>query len=1059
MIEQNNQMEDLIEQVKNADTFDEIARIKDFIYKISIAGGIDIEEVLAGLYKSPTRFIFELLQNAEDAKATRISITLEKDSFIFEHDGRPFTLRDIKGITGVNNSEKAEDFTKIGAFGIGFKSVFGVCDAPEIYSDDFNFKIRNCYVPQRIETNLPRQIEGRTYIVLPFKKEKAKEIYTQVEATLKNLPPETMLFLNNINQIDYLTDDDCGFYRREKLEKSCGQYVYWDCTIKGVSGTRYNYYIFEDTCNLNDKFKISIAYSYNAESKKITKISESNKVVVFFPTEEDTFLSFVINGPYQTTKTRESIPQTEDNLLILDQTIELYKNSLLCFKELGLISTEFIENLPLFSRKKRNLYTNEIEPSSINIFYEKFYEATRELFKQEALFPTDVKGYASADEVLLARGQVTDLLSQEDILKLFNRSQWLSTEITKDKTLKLYSFLQSLKVKEVDFEVILTTVDETFLKTKNIDWFVSFYSKGLKSGDTLKKHLTKAFILTESGDIVAPFVKNKSGVLHKNVYLPSNLIVDKAKYVSKELYEKESMREFFRHIGIEEMDVVESIRTQWLPVVRNSLDENEHYDNFYLLFLETESQDAKTKTDIKNLLSNSECIFYKDCNGDITFHKPREIFMSHGVSKTLYDGFEDAFFINEKLDNEAKNSADFYNFLTSLGVVSSISLIKKQFQLSSEERKLIMQDASWSTYSDCAYDILGLDHILQNITKERSYALWSVLNTLEQSCLQGELEWKYYGKITRKSIPSYFIKKLQEAKWIYDGDGIVLSPSEIYEDDVRRLYGGGSNINVFTYKPDLIKQLPPEEQQILELTKGLPLEFLQQMREQYLQMTAPTPININPETSPVDIDTAEFSNEKKALSAQELTGDDAELSSDDLDDVMDLLYGNSDLPDEIIEKIIVHRTSNEAELDGDLGERFVISSLKKKYQMDGYQIMGDSKDSFVAKKAGQICEIKRHNTSAKKQKGYDITITADGNIIEYIEVKSKKSDDREFFKVSGLQWEFAKKLHQEGQGEKHFVYVVSSVRTEEKRKITKVSNPYKAWIDGDLEADPVRIKY
>ena len=36
------------------------------MYEANIAGDIDIEDVLAGLYKSPTRFIFELLQNAED---------------------------------------------------------------------------------------------------------------------------------------------------------------------------------------------------------------------------------------------------------------------------------------------------------------------------------------------------------------------------------------------------------------------------------------------------------------------------------------------------------------------------------------------------------------------------------------------------------------------------------------------------------------------------------------------------------------------------------------------------------------------------------------------------------------------------------------------------------------------------------------------------------------------------------------------------------------------------------------------------------------------------------
>ena len=73
-----NFMNDIIEKIKNAKSFDEIAEIKQFLYEANIAGDIDIEDVLAGLYKSPTRFIFELLQNAEDAGATNIEINLDE---------------------------------------------------------------------------------------------------------------------------------------------------------------------------------------------------------------------------------------------------------------------------------------------------------------------------------------------------------------------------------------------------------------------------------------------------------------------------------------------------------------------------------------------------------------------------------------------------------------------------------------------------------------------------------------------------------------------------------------------------------------------------------------------------------------------------------------------------------------------------------------------------------------------------------------------------------------------------------------------------------------------
>ena len=45
-----NFMNDIIEKIKNAKSFDEIAEIKQFLYEANIAGDIDIEDVLAGLY-------------------------------------------------------------------------------------------------------------------------------------------------------------------------------------------------------------------------------------------------------------------------------------------------------------------------------------------------------------------------------------------------------------------------------------------------------------------------------------------------------------------------------------------------------------------------------------------------------------------------------------------------------------------------------------------------------------------------------------------------------------------------------------------------------------------------------------------------------------------------------------------------------------------------------------------------------------------------------------------------------------------------------------------------
>ena len=50
-------------------------------------GNTYIDEILSDLYSTPTHFIFELLQNADDSNAKHVYLSLEEDRLIFTHDG------------------------------------------------------------------------------------------------------------------------------------------------------------------------------------------------------------------------------------------------------------------------------------------------------------------------------------------------------------------------------------------------------------------------------------------------------------------------------------------------------------------------------------------------------------------------------------------------------------------------------------------------------------------------------------------------------------------------------------------------------------------------------------------------------------------------------------------------------------------------------------------------------------------------------------------------------------------------------------------------------------
>ena len=68
-----------------------------------------IRHLVEEIYPDSAHFIFELLQNSEDGRATEVDFVLTNDCLSFEHNGRAFTKEDILGITDVGKGTKFDD--------------------------------------------------------------------------------------------------------------------------------------------------------------------------------------------------------------------------------------------------------------------------------------------------------------------------------------------------------------------------------------------------------------------------------------------------------------------------------------------------------------------------------------------------------------------------------------------------------------------------------------------------------------------------------------------------------------------------------------------------------------------------------------------------------------------------------------------------------------------------------------------------------------------------------------------------------------------------------------
>ena len=89
-------------------------------------------------YSSPFFILRELIQNADDAGATNVRITLSTAGTLARctvtNDGRPLSDEDWERLTTIAEGNKGSD--KIGYFGVGFYTVFGCTDHPEMHSGE-----------------------------------------------------------------------------------------------------------------------------------------------------------------------------------------------------------------------------------------------------------------------------------------------------------------------------------------------------------------------------------------------------------------------------------------------------------------------------------------------------------------------------------------------------------------------------------------------------------------------------------------------------------------------------------------------------------------------------------------------------------------------------------------------------------------------------------------------------------------------------------------------------------------------------------------------------------
>ena len=538
---------------------------------------------LGQLYSDRTHFIYELLQNAEDKDAKRIEIMLYRDRLEFLHDGTPFDEADIRGICAVGAGTKSGDLDKIGKFGIGFKSVYAYTSLPEIHCEDEHFRIKHYVRPYGVDAH---QISApwTTKFIFPFDTSSACEAFDEISKCLASLNVRTLLFLRNISEIDWKTvEEKSGSYIRDSTPQGASRQVTVVGQRKGEDDDEESWLVFEKPVKDTDGNRVKpveIAYKIEQKTERENKTAETivplnnSPLFVFFPTEKETRLGFLIQGPYRTTPARDNIRKDDTwNNYLLKQSAALVIESLRHLKSMNLLNVSVLKAMPI---------QEEYFPAES--MFREIFDSVKQGLRDEEFLPDEIGGYLSARRARIGRGaEIRKLLSPDQLAELSEKkdstgvteiadAQWLSGKITQERTPVLREYLiKQLGIEEITPEFFARHVTEKFFKKQSDEWLVKLYKFLLKQEALWRTSQSqwnsdgvmrdKPFVRLEDNNHVSAFGNDGAVV----VYLPQETAKG-LPCVKQSLLIESEVREFFRRLGVREPDIVSEVIEHVLPL-------------------------------------------------------------------------------------------------------------------------------------------------------------------------------------------------------------------------------------------------------------------------------------------------------------------------------------------------------------------------------------------------------------------------------------------------------------------------------------------------------------
>lgn len=760
---------------------------------------LGIRKIVEELYPDSAHFIYELLQNADDTGATIAAFILDRDSLVFEHDGRPFSESDIRAITDIGESSKPDDDDKIGRFGVGFKAVFAYTDSPQIWSPTHSFRIDELVLPYAIESE--ESIGEITRFKFPFNspKKSPEKAYGEVEAGLSELREATLLFLNSLKSIKWTIQLDTISIHQVMHTEHHLEIVR---NINGSTRSSSHFLKFDTPTEQSANRKVAIAFDLsltNSTTHYDSTLPLSNQlrivaakpgnVSVYFPAEkENSGLRFHVHAPFVPELSRASIKETPANAPLFRQIAELTANSLQEIKGLDLLTVDFLGVLP--------------NPNdSLDLRYKPIEQAIVAAMRNRPLTPTHSGTHAPSMKLRRARVAIKEVIDTIDLRFLSNCEDspllnWAAGAPLKNGDAD--RFLTSLNIDRWDIPELVDVLIsdggrrapvstasrfQVWMSRKSVDWHQALYSL--------------LFSELRHRDEIAPLENARIALLStgyhevgSECFFPSespDISDDSLHRVDARIYssgsnknQQSNSRKFLEDIGVRDLgeaEIAEQILKKRYSSHTNNTEDSLRISDLNRFITLVENQPKCSK-----LFET----FYIFEGADGTWVQPNIIYIDTPFSNSGL-----AIYYKHHKGTNTRALSSWYasasisaekigKFAAIVGAVTCVQISEVSCKQNPEwpYLQLAPGDRVTSTSVDIDFTIPGLKSLLDCPSLECSRVIW---RTLSSTPNVGKFLTATYKK-NRASDPrtsdSQLVHSLKNSKWVPQSDGTFVLPSE-----------------------------------------------------------------------------------------------------------------------------------------------------------------------------------------------------------------------------------------------------------------------------------------